>query len=306
MTKVNGQVQKNGGNVVSYFLTPQGLVVNAVVGPVKADKLLTEAQWAVDTYQKACEVGRKYAAARTQYIAQAHAALSGDRTHQLLAENPLVPLPMIQQQVFEKLAGQKASQDRTLIGMAAAGFEKAEQKGMPVLLVLSKAQPKPGEWDTKTAQLLVGLNTKPTAQAVRNCVLVLLPIDELPALTNLVNLPDLELAERQTPTMVLTKSDGTQIAALSPQTNPSEVARQLWNAVNQSRLAQAEKLIESGKPREATTLLKLVKSSPQAGPLKQQAADRLAELQAPPASHAAKPVAVVLVSDSVKYVAAGE
>jgi hypothetical protein len=303
VTKVNGQVQKNGGNVVSYFLTPQGLVVNAVVGPVKADKLLSEAQWAVDTYQKACEMSGKYVPARAQFIAQAHLSQSGDRTHRLLAENPLVPLPMIQKEVFEKLAGQKASEDRSLIGMAAAGFEKSEQKGLPVLLVLAKAQPKPGEWDAETARLLAALNTKPTAQPLRSCVLVLLPIDELPALTNLVNLVDLELAERHAPTMVLTKSDGTQIAAISPQTDPRDVARQLWDALNQSRLAKAETLIEAGKPREATTLLKLVKSCPQAGSLKQQAADRLAELQGPAVSHSRQLATTEPVSDSAKYVA---
>jgi hypothetical protein len=81
------------------------------------------------------------------------------------------------------------------------------------------------------------------------------------------------------------------------------VARQLWDALNQSRLAKAAQLIEAGKPREAATLLKLVKSCPQAGPLKQQAADRLAELQGPPVSHAMTPVAAVPVSDSAKYVA---
>lgn len=279
MTKVNGQVQKNGGNVVSYFLTPQGNVIDAVVGPVKADKLLTEAQWAVDTWQQAHERSNKNAFAQAQFIAQAHAAVSGDRTHQLLAENPLVPLPLIQQQVFEKLAGQKASHDRTHIELAAAGFQKAQERGLPVLLVLTKVQPKPGEWDADTSQLLAGLNSRPTALAVRSCVLVLLPIDELPALTNLVNLNDLELAERATPTMVLTKGDGTQIAALSTRSDPREIAQQLWDAVNQARLARADKLIESGKTREATTMLKLVKSSPQAGALKLEAAARLADLQ---------------------------
>ncbi|HEX7376926.1 MAG TPA: hypothetical protein VF278_07425, partial [Pirellulales bacterium] len=141
------------------------------------------------------------------------------------------------------------------------------------------AQPKPGEWDTATAQLLTGLNGRFTSLAMRSCVLVLLPIDELPALTNLVNLRDLELAERTTPTMVLTKGDGTQIAALSTHNDAREIARQLWDAVNHSRLDRADKLIEAGKTREATTLLKLVKSSPQAGDLKLEAAARLADLQ---------------------------
>jgi len=293
-------VQKNGGNVVSYFLTPQGRVINAVVGPAKAEKLLAEAQWAVDTYRKAGEFGGKNVFAQMQIIAQAHASLPGDPTHRLLAENALVPLPMIQQRVFEKLAGQKASPDRIAVELAAAKFAQAEQKGSPVLLVLTQAQPKPGEWDSATARLLVALNTRPTALPVRNCVLVLLPIDELPALTNLVNLSDLELADRQTPTMVLTRGDGAQIAAISQQSDPRDVARQIGEAVNRSRLTKAEKLIESGKVREATALLKLVKTSAQAGPLKDQAAARLADLQSPPAARSSKPPAILPVSSSGK------
>lgn len=279
MTKVNGQVQKNGGNVVSYFLTPQGNVIHAVVGPVKADKLLAEARWAVDTWQQARERSKQTSIAQAGFVAQAHAAMSGDRMHQLLAENPLVPLPLIQQRVFEKLAGQKVSQNRSPVALAAAGFERAQQRGLPVLLVLTKAQPKPGEWDAATGRLLVCLNSRPISKPMRNCLLVLLPIDEIPALSNVVDLSDLELAERTTPAMVLTKGDGTQIAALSTNSDARDIARQLWDAVNHARLANADKLIEAGKTREATTLLKLVKSSPDAGALKQEAVDRLADLK---------------------------
>jgi hypothetical protein len=279
VTKVNGEVQKSGGNVVSYFLTPQGNVINAVVGPAQADKLLAEAKWAVDTWQQARERSKQNSFVQAGFVAQAHAAVSGDRTHQLLAENPLVPLPLIQQRVFEKLAGQKVSQNRSPVALAVAGFQRAEQHGLPVLLVLTKAQPKPGEWDAATGALLVCLNRPPISKAMRNCVLVLLPIDELPALSNLVDLSDLELAERTTPAMVLTKCDGTEIAALSTNSDPRDIARQLWDAVNHARLANADKLIETGKQREATTLLKLVKLSPQAGELRREAVARLADLK---------------------------
>lgn len=281
-------MQKNGGNVVSYFLTPQGRVINAVVGPANADELLAEAKWAVDTYRKACEVGGDDAFAQIEVVAQAHASREDDRTHRLLAENPLVPLPRIQQQVFEKLAGQKASQDRSDIELAARGFAQAKQKGRPVLLVLANERREPNEWDSATAQLLVRLNTRPIAPPLRSCVVVVLPIDELPALTNLVNLPDLDLAERRTPTMVMTGSDGAQVAAISCSGAPREVARRIWDALNQFRLNKAEKLIESGKLREATALFKLVKASPHAGPLKDQAVARLAELQSLLESHSSK------------------
>lgn len=269
-------MQKNGGNVVSYILTPQGLVIDAVVGPVKADKLLGEARWAVESYQNAVKAAPRSPPAQAQYLALAHAALKGDRTHRLLAENSLVPIALVRDEVFEKLAGQKANENRGQVELAAMGFQKAEQKGMPVLLILAKAKTKPGDWDMATGNLLGALAMKPIVSAARSCVMVVLPIDELPALTNLVNLPDLELAERSTPTMVLTTGDAKHTLPISSQSNPHEVAQRLWDAVNQARLAKADKLIDAGNVREANALLKLVKSCPQAGPLKQQAMVRLA------------------------------
>jgi hypothetical protein len=278
VTNVDGKVQKNGGNVVSYFLTPGGAVIDAVVGPVNAEQLLGEAHWAVDNYQRARGISRSLYA-QAQVIGMAHQALASDRVHRLLAGNPLVALPLIQKQIFEDLAGQKVSQNRGGVAMAAGGFEKARQKGLPVLLVLGKPQTKPGEWDTATGNVLGALAMMPFARPVRNCVLVILPVDELPALTNLVSLPEFNLAERETPTMVLTKSDGTQLASISPTGDPREIVQQLWDGVNQCRWERAERLLAEGKQREAEGLLRLVKSSPQPGPLKQQAAERLAELK---------------------------
>lgn len=276
MTKVNGQVQKNGGNVVSYFLTPQGLVINAVVGPVKADKLLSEANWAVENYENAVKAAPRSPPAQAQYLSVAHSSQSGDRTHKLLAENSLVPVALIRDEVFEKLAGQKANENRSQVELAAMGFQRAEQKGMPVLLVLTKAKAKVGDYDMATVNLLGALAMKPIVGASRSCVLIVLPIDELPALTNLVNLPNLELAERTTPTMVLTTGDVKHTTPISAYSDPREVAQRLWDAVNEARLAKADKLFEGGSVREATALLKLVKSCPQAGPMKQQAIEKLA------------------------------
>jgi len=292
VTNVDGQVQKNGGNVVSYFLTPRGGVVNAVVGPVKADKLLEEARWAVDNYQRARNVSRNNLYTQASVIGLAHANLAGDRVHKLLAQNPLVALPLIQQQIFEKLAGQKVSQDRSGVAMAAAAFDKAAQKGIPVLLVLGKPQAKPAEWDAQTSSVLGALAMAPFVRPARSCAIVALPIDELPALTNIVNLPEFHLAERDTPTMVLTKSDGTQLASISPVGDPREIVSQLWDGVNQCRLEKAERLLAEGKHRDALGLLQLVKSSPQPSPLKDRAIERLAELKGAATTRAESPKGV--------------
>jgi hypothetical protein len=45
--------QKQGGNVATYFCTPDGRVLHAVAGPVDAGTLLREARWAVDTHKLA-------------------------------------------------------------------------------------------------------------------------------------------------------------------------------------------------------------------------------------------------------------
>jgi hypothetical protein len=47
------QGQKQGGNVASYFCTPEGLVLHAVAGPVDGQTFLREARWANETYQLA-------------------------------------------------------------------------------------------------------------------------------------------------------------------------------------------------------------------------------------------------------------
>jgi hypothetical protein len=43
--------QKQGGNVASYFCTPEGRVLHAVVGPVSGRKLLEEARWVEETWK---------------------------------------------------------------------------------------------------------------------------------------------------------------------------------------------------------------------------------------------------------------
>jgi hypothetical protein len=45
--------QKQGGNVASYFCTPQGEILDAVPGPVDAAALLREARWVVETRKMA-------------------------------------------------------------------------------------------------------------------------------------------------------------------------------------------------------------------------------------------------------------
>jgi hypothetical protein len=45
--------QKQGGNVASYFCTPEGRVLHVVAGPVSGAKLLEEARWVEETWKLA-------------------------------------------------------------------------------------------------------------------------------------------------------------------------------------------------------------------------------------------------------------
>ncbi len=50
--EINGR-QKHGGNVASYFCTPDGRVLHAIAGPVYQATFLRESRWANETYQHA-------------------------------------------------------------------------------------------------------------------------------------------------------------------------------------------------------------------------------------------------------------
>src|SRR5438105_10522929 len=51
--RLTARGEKQGGNVASYFCTPEGRVLHVVVGPVSADKLLQEARWAEEVWKLA-------------------------------------------------------------------------------------------------------------------------------------------------------------------------------------------------------------------------------------------------------------
>ena len=95
VTDQHGKLQRNGGNVASYFCTPEGRVIHAVTGPVAADELLDEARWAVAAYD---QTGRNRDAASAARLADEHRLASSDSggrghtsksqaIHQLLHEN---------------------------------------------------------------------------------------------------------------------------------------------------------------------------------------------------------------------------
>ncbi len=125
---VNGR--KQGGNVASYFCTPDGRVLHAVAGPVNAAKLLREARWVVETDKLARLEHTDGDTALRAFVWNAHAerlrrehgldlTREGARpagrlnrqgqVHLLLAAAPLPRLERVYKLVFENVLGETVS-----------------------------------------------------------------------------------------------------------------------------------------------------------------------------------------------------
>jgi hypothetical protein len=127
---INGG-QKQGGNVASYFCTPEGRVLHAIAGPVDAEVLLREARWVVETAKLAQLDGAKndmrlktfWRKAHAERLRQEHgmdltrAGRKGGRqtlnnpgrVHLLLTTAPLPRLEQIYKLIFEKVLNEKVS-----------------------------------------------------------------------------------------------------------------------------------------------------------------------------------------------------
>jgi hypothetical protein len=126
---VNGQ--KQGGNVASYFCTPDGRVLGAVAGPVNAAALLREARWVVETAKLASLENGADETRLRRFWHKAHAdrlrqdcgvdvaampsstARSGlnaqGRVHLLLTAVPMVRIDQCYRLVFERILGERIS-----------------------------------------------------------------------------------------------------------------------------------------------------------------------------------------------------
>lgn len=137
---------KVGGNVASYFCTPDGLVLHAVTGPVSSRVLLSEARWANETYEMARLENKTTPAELRACFRRAHVArlqnehrlrnltveqlpdnvvltpesiallfdqnrhmTDAGKVHLLLAVAPLPPIEQVYQAVFERLLNERIS-----------------------------------------------------------------------------------------------------------------------------------------------------------------------------------------------------
>ncbi|MGO9463853.1 MAG: hypothetical protein ACLQIB_12520 [Isosphaeraceae bacterium] len=138
-----GVLARNGGNVASYFCTPDGRVIHAVTGPVPGDELLAAARWAVDVSSggKALDDPELIGAAHREELQRSSrpvASPAQQKVHRLLASQPLPPLNEVYQTVFEEILGQRVSPPDTERVQAERAFAAARRAKLPVLLILHK------------------------------------------------------------------------------------------------------------------------------------------------------------------------
>ena len=208
--KVGGQVQKNGGNVASYFCTPDGSVIHSVAGPVSGDRLLAEAQWAVAAAAQLegrplLDSMRRLSAAHMQALPQSPDNRSR-RIHQLLAARPLAPIERIYDEIFGDILGQRISLATPRLKQAVIGLELAKKRSLPVLFVIH-------EEHQQVASPLTGAAAETVEELLRDYVVVQLPQRDLPALSHYLGRPPYETPGRGSPVFVITDSQGEQYGA---------------------------------------------------------------------------------------------
>lgn len=71
--RITNNGQKQGGNVAAYFCAPDGRVLHAIAGPVKAPELLENATWVVATVKRAIAESKGDATRFKEIVRRRHA-----------------------------------------------------------------------------------------------------------------------------------------------------------------------------------------------------------------------------------------
>jgi hypothetical protein len=107
---------KQGGNVASYFCTPERRVLHVVAGPTDAATFLREARWAAEAF-KLAKLESPADDRLLAFFRQAHQQRLGEegvrgaqaKVHRLLARDPLPPIERVYRKVFEGILKEKVS-----------------------------------------------------------------------------------------------------------------------------------------------------------------------------------------------------
>lgn len=257
VTNQGGVLKKNGGNVASYFCTPDGRVVNAIVGPVPADDLLAAAQWAVDAYDESSPS----AADRAPALAAKHRQAADDlrllsrqvggqtQIHELLEQKPLPPLNEVYRVIFEQILGQRVAPRDAEVASVVEAFQLDQRPKLPVLVVLYKqgdGNQARKEWEQVLSR------DRPASLRLRElaeCYLVtMLPLNRLAELSQHLGVRPFAAPDGGSPLFVVTRSDARQLTAVTT-----------WDRQDELVFALAQGAVQAAKeePRTANQLARL-------------------------------------------------
>lgn len=118
-----GRTTKSGGNVMTYFCTPQLHVIHAIPGNVEADEFIREARWALELADRLAALAptARPAAAGQEHATGVHMHKLPSwgathtqtglllRAHDKLARQPLPSLGLVSKYFFEEMLKEKLS-----------------------------------------------------------------------------------------------------------------------------------------------------------------------------------------------------
>ena len=312
-------------------------MIHAIGGPVSGERSLSEAKWALRTYQQVAQQAGRSKIQQTRLMQEAHLSrlnaslgsfdrafrqelpkarleharkleerrqsgrsggrvqrlvapellarrraaqkMGANKAHRLFAAEPLPPLAQIESRVFKQLTGERVARDRSRVRLAAEGLQHARRRGMPMLLVLYRGGGKyQDEYDNATQVLLdQTLRQSDITKALRSYTVVVLPLRELAALSQLAQLPLYEASGRSSPLLVIADPGGEQLASLEGKVNAKQLSTHLWATLGETRYAKSEQLLAQADTRAALRLLRGLLRSPVKPSLRRRAQQRIHE-----------------------------
>lgn len=247
---------KNGGNVAGYFRYADGRVLHAVAGPVAADELLAESQWALELIRQLKMVPEFNQSAAVQ---QAHRQAVSDTTnaatiHGLLVTRPLPSLETFYPQVFEGILGETVRRDDVRIVSIQEQIRVAQSERIPMVFIIgpgAAVRGARGAWDQSVRALNPRLRHR-LLGIVEGFQVVELRRDELPAVSQLLGDRPFSLPAASTPVLVVATSRGQQVGTAIGYADHAQLLKELV-----AGLAQ-----EAADSLPATRLLTQILSEP--------------------------------------------
>jgi len=158
------------------------------------------------------------------------------------------------------LTGERANDQRGLVYSAAKGLQHARENNLSVLLVFYNGHGENHEQFDSAMERLVDdvLRSPSVATPLQTFVVVAVPIRQIPALSNLVDLPVYALPSDSRPALIITKPNGEEIASLSGSVHADQLASHLWPVIHQQWLDRAQQLASEEKFPDALRLTRKV------------------------------------------------